>query len=195
MGKTDDPYDADVVASLKDLARKGFGAKSITCERDGVITEYRLEEGEIQCRNLSDAAPSEPALDAFKAAVESEFSGLLPVLHRDLRGKDVADLDGIEIAIRDGAHSSGGAMYKRLLERLDAELPTPVCPTCKKRMVRHRKSVKSFASRLGPVAIERTYCHCRDCGSGFYPLLFRNCSDAFCGALAIGLRLFRQLCP
>ena len=39
-----------------------------------------------------------------------------------------------------------------------------------KLMERHQKLSKSFASRLGPVKIERTYCRCRDCGSGFFPM-------------------------
>ena len=107
---------------------------------------------------------------AFAAAAELGFSTLVPKLESELGGKEVADLNGIEIAIRDVTHLSAAAMYKSLLERVDAELPTPECPTCGKPMERHQKLSKSFASRFGPVKIERTYCRCRDCGSGFFPL-------------------------
>ena len=67
-------------------------------------------------------------------------------------------------------HSSGAALYKSLLERVDAELPTPDCPQCGKPMERHRKLGKSFCLASGTVEVERTYCRCRDCGSGFFPL-------------------------
>ncbi|MDE0533171.1 MAG: UPF0236 family protein [Albidovulum sp.] len=158
------PHDPDVVASLKELAGKGSGKHRIVCESDGVATEYWLEGGEVPS-----AGQAAPSMAAFEAAALSEVAALVPKLESELDGKEVADLDGIEIAIRDVTHSSGAAMYKSLLERVDAELPTPDCPQCGKPMERHQKFGKSFASRLGPVEVERTYCRCRGCGSGFFP--------------------------
>ena len=164
------PHDPDVVASLKELAGKGSGKHRIVCESDGVATEYWLEGGEVRSREVPSAGQAAPSMAAFEAAALSEFAALVPKLESELDGKEVADLDGIEIAIRDVTHSSGAAMYKSLLERVDAELPTPDCPTCGKPMERHQKFGKSLASRLGPVEVERTYCRCRGCGSGFFPL-------------------------
>ena len=163
-------HDPDVVASLKELATKGSGKHRIVCESDGVATEYWLEGGEVRSREVPSAGQAAPSMAAFEAAALSEFAALVPKLESELDGKEVADLDGIEIAIRDVTHSSGAAMYKSLLERVDAELPTPDCPECGKPMERHQKFGKSFASRLGPVEVERTYCRCRDCGSGLFPL-------------------------
>ncbi len=163
-------HDPDVAASLKDLARKGSGKHRIVCESGGVSTEYWLEGGEVRSRDVPSAGQAASSMAAFEAAAHSGFADLAPKLESDLGGKEVADLDGIEIAIRDVTHSSGAAMYKSLLERVDAELPTPDCPECGKPMERHQKAGKSFASRLGPVEVERTYCRCRDCGSGFFPL-------------------------
>jgi len=94
---------------------------------------------------------------AFEAAAPSEFARPVPKLEGELGGKEVADLDGIEIATRDATHSGGSAMYKSLLERVDAEIPTPDCPTCGKPMERHHKYGKSFSSRPGPVKVERMY--------------------------------------
>ena len=163
-------HDPDVVASLKELAGKGSGKHRIVCESDGVATEYWLEGGEVRSREVPSAGQAAPSMAAFEAAALSEFAALVPKLESELDGREVADLDGIEIAIRDATHSSGAAMYKSLIERIDAELPTPDCPECGKPMERHQKFGKSFASRLGPVEVERTYCRCRDCGSGLFPL-------------------------
>jgi len=159
-----------VVASLKKLAGKGVGRYRIVCESDGVSTEYRLEGGEVRSRDVPSVGQSVPSMAAFEAAALSGFATLVPKLEDELGGREVADLDGIEIAIRDVTHSGGAAMYKSLLERVDAGLPTPDCPTCGKPMERHRRSGKSFASRLGPVEVERIHCLCRGCGSGFFPL-------------------------
>jgi len=163
-------HDPDVVAFLKALAGKGAGKYRITCESDGIATECRLDGGEVRSRAVPSAGRSAPSVAAFEAAALSEFARLVPKLENELGGKEVADLDGIEIAIRDVTHSGGAAMYKSLLERVDAEIPTPDCPTCGKPMERHHKYDKSFSSRLGPVKVERMYCRCRDCGSGFFPL-------------------------
>ena len=160
--------EADIETLLKTLARqKGSGRHRIVCETDGVATEYWLEDGAVR----SSAGPSAgPCVAAFEAAAQSGLSALIPKLERELGGRAVADLDGIEIAIRDVTHGSAATLYKSLLERLDAELPTPDCPKCGKPMERHQKIEKSFASRLGSVEVERTYCRCRDCGSGWFPL-------------------------
>ncbi|MDE0695664.1 MAG: hypothetical protein OXH76_07500 [Boseongicola sp.] len=127
-------HDPDVVASLKELAGKGSGKHRIVCESDGVATEYWLEGGEVPS-----AGQAAPSMAAFEAAALSEFAALVPKLESELDGKEVADLDGIKIAIRDVTHSSGAAMYKSLHERVDAERPTPDCPQCGKPMERHQK--------------------------------------------------------
>ena len=163
--------DPDVVEYLKDLSGKDVsGTRRIVCERDGTATEYWLEGGEVRSREVPSAGQAASAMAAFEAAALSGFSDLVPRLESELGGRDAADLDGIEIAIRDVTHSSGAAMYGSLLERVDAALPTPGCPDCGRPMERHRKARKSFASRLGPVEVERTYCRCPDCGGGFFPL-------------------------
>ena len=172
-GKDNEPgfRDPEAVRYLKGLAgREVSGTHRVVCERDGVATEYWLEGGEVRSREVPSAGQAASSMAAFEAAALSGFAGLVPRLEGELGGKGVADLDGIEIAIRDVTHSSGAAMYKSLLERVDAKLATPDCPQCGKPMERHRKFGKSFASRLGPVEVERTYCRCRDCGSGFFPL-------------------------
>ncbi len=172
-GKDNEPgfRDPDAVEYLKGLARKNVsGTHRIVCEHDGVATEHWLEGGEVRSRNIPVAGQAASPMTAFEAAALSGFANLVPKLESELDGKGVADLDGIEIAIRDVTHSSGAAMCKSLLERVDAELPTPDCPKCGKPMERRRKLGKSFASRLGPVEVERTYCRCRGCGSGFFPL-------------------------
>ena len=46
----------------------------------------------------------------------------------------------------------------------DGELPPPSCPGCGRRMERHSRT------RIGPVRIKRSYCHCRACGGGAFPL-------------------------
>ena len=109
-------------------------------------------------------------MTAFEAAALSGFAGLVSKLEGKLGGKVFAGPDGVEIAIRVETLSSGAAMYKSLLERVDAEIATPDCPECGKPMERHRKFGKSFALRLRPVEVERTNCRCRHCGSGFFPL-------------------------
>ncbi len=132
-----------MAASLKELAEKVSGTLRIVCERDGVSTELWLEGGEVRSREASSMA-------AFEAAARSGFAGLVPKLERELGGREAADLDGIETAIRDATHSSGAAMCKALLERVDAELPTPDCPKCGEPMERGQKFGKSSASAFPP---------------------------------------------
>ncbi len=161
--------DPDVVASLRELARKGSGRHRIVCGTDGAAPERWLEGGGVRSRGVPSAGRAAPSMAAFGAAALSGFAALVPKLEGGPGGRGVADLDGIEIAIRDVAHSSGAAMYRPLPGRVGAELPTPGCPTCGKPMERHRKLGKSFASRLGPVEAGRTCRRCRGCGSGFFP--------------------------
>ena len=103
------PHDPDVVVSLKELAGKGSGKHRIVCESDGVATEYWLEGGEVRSREVPSAGQAAPSMAAFEAAALSEFAALVPKLESELDGKEVADLDGIEIAIRDVTHSSSAA--------------------------------------------------------------------------------------
>ncbi len=106
----------DVAAFLKELAEEDSGTHRIVSERDGVSTELWLEGGEVRSREASSTT-------AFEAAARSGFAGLVPKLERELGGLEAADLDGIETEIRDVTHSSGAAMCKALLERVDARLP------------------------------------------------------------------------
>ena len=116
----------DVEMFLKKLAKnKGLAKQRFVCESDGVVTEYWLEGGKVCSRTGLSAGQTAPSVAAFAAAAELGFSTLVPKLESELGGKEVADLNGIEIAIRDVTHLSAAAMYKSLLERVDAELPTP----------------------------------------------------------------------
>ena len=62
----------------------------------------------------------------------------------------------------------GTVLYAALPEARGAELPSPPCPDCGRRMERHSRSGKTFQARMGPVRIERTYFRCR--GTGFHQL-------------------------
>ena len=70
-------YDPDVVASLKELARKGSGKHSIVCESDGVATEYWLEDSKVRSREVPSAG---------QAAALSEFAVMVPKLESELGG-------------------------------------------------------------------------------------------------------------
>ena len=70
----------------------------------------------------------------------------------------------------DGASGLGAKIYSDLLEVRDTALPALPCPSCGKRMERHRRAGKTFQTRLGSVRVERSYCHCRDYGGGFHQL-------------------------
>ena len=86
------------------------------------------------------------------------------------RGGGVPDLDAIGTSIRNSLPGCGTAFYAALLEARGAELPSPPCPDCGRRMERHSRSGKTFQARMGPVRIERSYCYCRECGAGFHQL-------------------------
>ena len=105
---------------LKKLAKnKRLSKNRVVCESDGVVMEYWLEGGEVLSRAGLSAGQAAPSLAAFAAAAESGFLALVPQLERELGGKEVAGLNGIEIAIRDVTHSSAATMCKSLLEQVD----------------------------------------------------------------------------
>ena len=151
----------EVVASLKELAGRGAGSHGIIRESGGVSTEYRLDGGEVRSRCLP---------TTFEDAMRSRLAGPAPKPENELAGRDVADLDGIGIAIRDASRGGGSAICASLLEKIDAALPTPGCPTCGRPMERRRKTGKTLASRPGPVKVVRTCCRCRRCAAGHFPL-------------------------
>ena len=145
----------------------------IVRERDGVYMQYWRVGRRVRCCEVE--APGGPAsgsgaLAALMRSTESEFGRLLPLLAAELRSGGVPDLDAIETAVRGGQLRCGTASYAALLEALDGELPPPSCPSCGRRMERHSRIGKTFQTRMGPVRIERSYCHCRKCGGGAFPL-------------------------
>ncbi len=145
----------------------------LVLEQDGVAARYWREGGRVRCREVEASVGSSSgtgALAAFMRAVEAEFGRSLPRLEAELRNGGVPDLDAIEASIRDGLMGCGTALYAALLEALGAELPSPPCPDCGRRMERHSRAGKTFQARMGPVRIERTYFRCRGCGVGFHQL-------------------------
>ena len=145
----------------------------LVLEHDGVVAHYWREGGRVRCREVEASVGSSSgtdALHAFMRAVEAEFGRSLPRLEAELRGGGVPDLDAIETSIRDSLPGCGTALYAALLEARGAELPSPPCPDCGRRMERHSRSGKTFQARMGPVRIERSYCYCRECGLGFHQL-------------------------
>ena len=106
----------DVEMFLKNLAEnKRLAKQRFVCESDSVVTEYWLEGGRVCSRAGLSAEQAAPCVAAFAAAAELGFSALVPKLESELGGKEVADLNSIEIAIRDVTHFSAAAMYKSLL--------------------------------------------------------------------------------
>ena len=110
----------DVEMFLKKLAKnKRLDKNRVVCENDGVVTGYWLEGGKVLSRAGLSVGQAAPSVTAFAAAAESGFSALVPQLESELGGKEVADLNGIEIAIREVTHSSAATMCKSLLEQVD----------------------------------------------------------------------------
>ena len=145
----------------------------LVLEHDGVAARYWREGGRVRYREVEASVGSSSgtgALHAFMRAVEAEFGRSLPRLEAELRAGGVPDLDAIEASIRDGLLDCGTALYAALLEALGAELPSPPCPDCGRRMERHSRAGKTFQARMGPIRIERSYCYCRECGAGFRQL-------------------------
>ena len=164
----------EAVAFLRSLTDEQAAKQPpLVLEHDGVAARYWREGGRVRCREVeASVGPSSGtgALHAFMRAVEAEFGRSLPRLEAELRGGGVPDLDAIEASIRDGLPDCGTALYAALPEALGAELPSPPCPDCGRRMERHSRAGKTFQARMGPVRIERSYCYCRGCGTGFHQL-------------------------
>ena len=164
----------EAVAFLRSLTDEQAAKQPpLVLEHDGVVAHYWREGGRVRCREVEASVGSSSgtgALHAFMRVVEAEFSRSLPRLDAELRGGGVPDLDAIEASIRDGLLDCGTALYAALLEALGAELPSPPCPDCGRRMERHSRAGKTFQARMGPVRIERSYCYCRECGTGFHQL-------------------------
>ena len=74
----------------------------------------------------------------------AEFGRSLPRLEAELRSGGVPDLDAIEASIRDGLPGCGTALYAALPEALGAELPSPPCLDCGRRIERHSRAGKTF---------------------------------------------------
>lgn len=137
---------------------------------DGGSVQYWREGGEVLWSDADLGGERRPgALRALLESAARNFEGLLPKLAAEAAGPS-PDLDSVETAFRDGLHDSGATALKAFLEEVDRELPTPNCESCGKAMQRHQLKVKRFTTRLGSVEVERTYCLCRDCGGGHFPL-------------------------
>ena len=143
-------------------------ARIIVDDSNGVLTEYMLTNGETTVRVLTDA--KDVRTGTIETVEQQSIADRLPALEAELVAGVFADFDGVETALRDAAHASGAARLQAALERADAELKTPMCPHCSQPMERHHRSKKTLMSRLGPVEIQRTYCYCRACKKGFFPL-------------------------
>ena len=161
-------HDPEVVKCLKGLAERIVsGTRRVACGHKGIAAEHWLEDGRIRSRYVPAAGQAASSMAAFEAAAHSGLKGPVPKLESEPGGKEFADLDGVGIANQDETHSSGAVICKSLLERVNAELATPNCPECGKKMEQHLNFGKSFTSRLGSVKVGRTHCRCRYCGCGF----------------------------
>ncbi len=123
-------HDPDVVASLKELARKRSGKRRTVCGNDGAAAECWLEGAEVRSRGIPSAGQAPPM--AASGAALPEFAALAPKPESGPGGREVAGPGGTGTAIRDVTHSSGAAMCRPLPGRVDTELPTPDCPRCGK---------------------------------------------------------------
>ena len=141
-------------------------------QHDGVATRQRREGGRVRCREVAAEASvgSSSEMEAVHAAAEAEFGRSLPQLKAELRAGGVPDLDALETRVRAGMPGCGAKGYAALLEAVDADLPTPSCPSCGRPMERHGRIGKTFKTGLGPARVERIYCRCRACGCGHFPL-------------------------
>ena len=138
------------VEFLADLSEEEAAAHSpvvLLRRDDGGYVRYWREGGQVRCRDADSAGgESRPgALEALLASGRRNFEELFPKLAAELLGPS-PDLDIVETAFRDGLLGSGAAMR------------------------RHQRKSKRFATRIGPVKVERTYYLCPDCGGGHFPL-------------------------
>ena len=161
--------DHELAELLKRRALKGSAALSVVLESEEGTVGYKLEDGEVQRRAAPSAGRAASSAAAFEAAL-SGFADIVPKPEGEFDAGGRTDPDAVGIVIREMAHTGGAAAYGSLPGRFDAELPTPECPQRGRTMERHRKHVKTFASRLGPVEVKRIHCRCRACGVGFLPL-------------------------
>ena len=143
--------------------------------REGGYTAYWRDGDRVSWREITAGElrefghrPVEPSaeLDALLADARARFAELMPKLSK-AAAQAGADMDSIERALRDGCLDSGAAGLKALLETVDAGLGAPECERCGRRMVRHRRTAKTFTTRLGDIEVVRTHFLCRDCGNGF----------------------------
>ena len=157
----------DAAAYLKGLSGEEASVHPPLVRRHGDgFVQYWIEGGEVRCREAG-SGPS--VLQSLLDSVRGNFGGLLPRLEREAGGP-APDLDSIERALRDGAHESGAAALKAVLEAVDARLPAPECDSCGRPMARQRTAGKVFLTRLGAVEIRRGCYRCRRCGRGHHPL-------------------------
>lgn len=81
------------------------------------------------------------------------------------------DPDALELVLRDTGLSAFVSIRKRMPEAKRAEFPVPECPNCGRRMRRHgSRRTKTFTTRVEAERVEPSYCWCRSCGQGVYPL-------------------------
>jgi len=91
--------------------------------------------------------------------------------------RQVAELDGtlraMEVAVEQTQNALARTSLESLLQAKSAQednAPKP-CPKCGKLVrVRARGRTRTLRAVAGEVSYRRNYHHCRDCGSGFYPL-------------------------
>ena len=135
--------DLSIVNRLEELATHNCDARIIVDDGDGVLTEYMLTNGEQTGGVMTDAKGIREG--AIEMVGFWPIADLLPAREAELVDGVFVDLEGVETALR------GAARLQVALER-------------------HQKSKKPLMSRLGPIEIERTYCECRVCRKGFFPL-------------------------
>ena len=164
----------DTVAYLEGLGEEGA---AVLRAHEGGHTRYWLEGGEVRSCDITEDelplagfGPVGGPLPALLGAVSAEFGPQLPKLAADL-ASGTPDLDGVERVLRDSSLGGGATALKILFEQLDAALPPPECARCGKPMCRRQaRKRKAWLTRLGRVEVERSYYHCRTCGTGLFPL-------------------------
>ena len=142
-------------------------------ESYGVHVLHSLRDGKVEVREVSVeeldqlrrfVSYYEPALDSGLSCFDFDR------LFRELDGPG-PDLDALETSLRDGGNAVAALQMRCLLERKDAALPVPVCPSCGKEMKRAKaKRVKTFTGRFGPVTVARSFYRCRGCRKTVLPL-------------------------